>query len=883
MDQKTSGSHRLPPQNLEAEQSVLGCILLKQDAMVKVLDVLTEDDFYREAHRKIYAALVSLFEKNEPLDYITLTNILRERKQLEEIGGPAYIAGLTDIVPLSANIAYYASIVRKKAILRRLIGVTTDIAALCYEEQDDLDTLLDETEQRIFDVARSKNQNAIASLSSIITTNFKMVEQLFERKEHITGVATGFEEFDRMTAGLQKSDLIILAARPSMGKTALALNMALHAALHGNVPVAVFSLEMAKEQLGMRLLCAESRVSASRLRTGFLSEHDWTRLTRAAGVLSKASIFIDDTPALTAMEMRAKSRRLKTEHDIGLVVVDYLQLMRGRSDKQSREQEISEISRSLKAMAKELSIPVLALSQLNRSLENRPNKRPQLSDLRECVTGDTLVILADGRRSPISELVGQTPKVVALTAAGKLQEAVSDKVWLVGRRPVYELTLASGRTLRATAEHRFLGARGWQALHEFDRGDRIALARYLPEPVSCEHWAEEHIALLGHLIGDGSYLTGQPLRYTTSDEDNSRLVAEVARDCFSATVKRYPGRGNWHQLLLSGNGTRWQPAGVGGWLKSLGIFGQRSHEKRLPSQVFRLNNDQVALLLRHLWATDGTISARKPYQRGGHAIHFSTNSRGLAEDVSALLLRLGIIARIRTVIQKGYRSTFMVWVSGGKAQRSFLDKVGAFGPRVAQASHLAKLLENMDVNTNVDTLPKECFDRVRNLMQDQGISQRRMAAMRGTAYGGTSHFRFSPSRETLRHYADILEDDILRQQATNDLFWDKVTAVRPAGEEEVYDLTVPGPSCWLADGIVSHNSGAIEQDADVIMFIYRDEVYNKAEDNPNRGSAELIIGKQRNGPTGTAMLTFIDKYTRFENPSFHDSAAAYGRYEETQQ
>ncbi len=388
-------AHRLPPQNLEAEQCVLGSILLKEGALAKVLDILTDQDFYRDAHKTIYAALVALFEKNEPLDLITLTDVLRDWNKLEAVGGPAYLASLTDIVPLSANIVHYAQIVRRKALLRQLISTTTEIAARCYEEQDDIDALIEETEEKIFDIARRKTDQAVAPLHAIIKKNFAAVTQLYERKEHITGIPTGYYELDKMTAGLQPADLIILAARPSMGKTALALNIAQYAAIEHKVPVAIFSLEMAKEQLGMRLLCAESRVSSSRLRTGFLKEQDWPKLTRAAGVLSEAPIYIDDTPAMTVTEMRAKARRLKTEYDIGLVVVDYLQLMRGRGNVQSREQEISDISRSLKAMAKEINIPVLALSQLNRTLEHRPNKRPQLADLREsgAIEQDADVIL----------------------------------------------------------------------------------------------------------------------------------------------------------------------------------------------------------------------------------------------------------------------------------------------------------------------------------------------------------------------------------------------------------------------------------------------------------------------------------------------------------
>ena len=375
--------HRIPPQNLEAEQSVLGGILLDNQGLNPVLEVITSRDFYSEAHRRIFEAMINLSERGEPVDLITLSSILKDRTQLDKAGGAAYLAGLVDNVPSAANIAHYAKIVKEKAILRGLINTATEILGKTYAPGADVDTVLDEAEQAIFEISEKKIRPAFFPIKDIVKDSFRTIEELYARKELITGVPTGFEKVDDLTSGLQDSDLIIIAGRPSMGKTAFALNIAEFVGIHRGLPVCLFSLEMAKEQIATRMLAATAKVDSQRIRKGFLGETDWPKLTTAAGILSEAPIFIDDTAAITVLEMKAKARRLKAEHGLGLVIIDYLQLMRSSAAKDSREQEISEISRSLKALAKELSVPVIALSQLNRKVEDRTNRRPQMADLRE--------------------------------------------------------------------------------------------------------------------------------------------------------------------------------------------------------------------------------------------------------------------------------------------------------------------------------------------------------------------------------------------------------------------------------------------------------------------------------------------------------------------
>jgi len=375
--------YHLPPQSLEAEESILSAILVDNDTLLEVLEILSPEDFYRSAHQKIFSAISELFLRNEPVDLVTLTNILREHDRLEEIGGAAYLANLVDTVPLAVNAQYYAKIVYDKACLRRLIEKSNSIAKRCFEDRGDVDSVIDFAESSIFEISENKIRPTFYPIGKIIESNIDVLEERQGSRALVTGVATGFTKLDELTAGLQKSDLVILAGRPGMGKTALALNIAKNAAVDSNIPVAIFSLEMSKEQLSLRMLSSEARIDSSRLRRGFISQDDWIKITDSAGVLSQAPIFIDDSPNITALEIRAKSRRLKMEKDIGLIIIDYLQLMKSRASAERRDLEISEISRSLKALAKELDLPVVALSQLNRKLEERSDKRPQLADLRE--------------------------------------------------------------------------------------------------------------------------------------------------------------------------------------------------------------------------------------------------------------------------------------------------------------------------------------------------------------------------------------------------------------------------------------------------------------------------------------------------------------------
>ena len=375
---------KIPPSDIEAEQAVLGSMLTDKDATIAAIEVLKEDDFYREDNKLIYRAILNLYNRAEPVDIITLKSELTSMGKFDAVGGLEYLADLPEKVPTTANVERYIKIVEEKAILRNIIKTANEIISLGYDPTEEVENIMDSAEKKIFDIMQSKNQKGYSPIKDVLVDTFSQLEVLYNQKQHITGVPTGFADLDYKTAGLHGSDLILLAARPAMGKTAFALNIATNAAVRAKVPVAIFSLEMSKEQLVNRVLCGEAMVDSNKVRTGKLDEQDWAKLASALGPLSESEIYIDDTPGISVMEIRAKCRKLKLEKNIGLVVIDYLQLIQGSNKRGgSREQEISEISRSLKILAKEINVPVIALSQLSRAPEQRPDHRPMLSDLRE--------------------------------------------------------------------------------------------------------------------------------------------------------------------------------------------------------------------------------------------------------------------------------------------------------------------------------------------------------------------------------------------------------------------------------------------------------------------------------------------------------------------
>ncbi|MFN2384047.1 MAG: replicative DNA helicase [Gemmatimonadota bacterium] len=869
------GGERVPPHSDEAEISVLGGMLLEESAVDRAMELLTEDDFYHPAHRQIFRAVAGLRDQGHMPDAVAVLEELRRRGQLETAGGEEYLARIVEIVPTAANLPYHARLVLDAAVKRRLISAGTDIVAEAFEAPEDADQILNRAEERIFRLSEHRFKKAFTPINQLLQSAVMQLESLSARREAITGAPTGFTDLDELTAGFQLSDLIIVAGRPSLGKTSLALNIAAHAAITANLPVAIFSLEMSTEQLVQRLISTEALVSLKALRTGQATSEQWKRVADACDRLRRAAIYIDDSAILTALEMRAKARRLKQQRDIGLVIVDYLQLMESGSRAESRQQEITEISRSLKALAKELNVPVIALSQLSRAPEQRTDQRPRLADLREsgCLAAGTRVLQPDtGAYVAIESLVGQRGfTVLALNPdTWRLEPAPVRRAFSTGCKPVFRLMTRLGRTIRATANHQFLTIDGWQQLDALTPGMRIAVPRCLPSSSRSTMSASE-LALLGRLIGDGCTLPRHAIQYTTQDfvmaENVSSLAIEVFGDAIQPRLRR---ERTWYQVYLSAaeHLTHGRRNPVARWLDDLGVFGLRSHEKRVPDKVFTQPAEGIGEFLRHLWATDGSIRL-SPVKGRYQTIYYATSSPQLACDVQSLLLRLEINARRSRVPQRGKgRDQYHVSISGKSDVVQFLAAVGGIGDdRREQSALIAADIAARAANTNRDVIPREVWRQYAiPAMQAQGMTTRQMHAGLATAYCGSTLYRQNLGRERAARLAEVVGSDPLRQLARSDVYWDAIASIEPDGTADVFDLTVDRQHNFVAEDMVVHNS--LEQDADLVLFLYRDKPGQGEAADPH-GVTEIIVGKNRNGPTGSVKLVFLSDYMRFENHDPH--------------
>jgi len=853
--------------DLEAEYSVLGSMIVQPSFVFRGVELLSPEDFFKEENRALFAFIRDLVAEGyteTQLNEISFKDELIKKNLLEKVGGEEHLAYVVEFALDSyEKFESACKVVKDKALLRRILEVANFITEK-VEETPDPDLLIDSVEKKVFSLSEERITNTLVPIGDIVPEIVKKVEELSARREMVTGIPTGFTELDRMTSGLHDSDLIILAARPSMGKTALALSIAYNVAVKEGKSVAFFSLEMSKEQIAMRLIAQDSRIPLYKIRSGFLFPQEVDKFVESAERIAGAPLYIDDTPGISIVEMRAKARRLQSERGLDLVIVDYLQLMRGIKRTESRQQEVSEISRSLKALAKELNVPVVALSQLSRQVEHRADKRPQLSDLREsgCLTGDTLIIDAEtGKRVPIKELVGKTFYTLALDCDLKLRKFRVSKVFPSGKKKVFLLKTRSGREIKASANHPFLKLSGWVRLDELKVGDRIAVPRRYDFEHETEDISPLEVILLAHLIGDGCILPKQPYHYTSADIQNINLVKAIAHKLFGIEG-RIVKQKNWYHVYLPSpyRLTHGRKHPITLWFEKLGLERVRAPYKKLPEVLFSCDRKLLKLFIKHLWATDGNISISGKKV----SIYYASSSKQLVHQLQHLLLKVGILSRITVSFKKGYRPVYQLHIVDKLSSVRFLSEIGCFGNRGKIIPKALKLLQNRKFNPNVDTVPEEVWELyVKPAKERLGVSWRELSRRINTSYCGSTLLKSGLSRKRLERIFRALGDKTLYYLSSSDIFWDEIVEIEELGVEEVYDMTVPKVHNFVANDFIVHNS--IEQDADVVMFIHRPEVYKKNPDPEEEGIAEIIIAKQRNGPTGTVKLAFIKEFTRFEN------------------
>ncbi|BDZ59880.1 replicative DNA helicase [Barrientosiimonas endolithica] len=919
---------RVPPQDVSAEQSVLGGMLLSKDAIADCVEAVRGTDFYRPAHEVIWDAILDLYGRGEPADAITVADELNKRGELGRAGGPAYLHQLIQGVPTAANAGYYAQIVAERAVLRRLVDAGTRIVQMGYAQGGgDVEDLVNAAQAEVYAVADKRGGEDYVRLGEVIESTADEIEAASSTSGEMIGVPTGFTDLDTLTNGLHPGQMIVLAARPAVGKalaldtplptptgwttmgevavgdeligadglptrvvaatevmherpcfevefsdgtvivadeqhqwsvrldgaepqivttgvlaghpgvvevrraafgavqvwkveavrpvasvpvrcvevdnashlylasramipthnSTLGLDVVRSAAIKHNQAAVIFSLEMSKSEITMRLLSAEAEIQLQHMRKGQMRDTDWTRLAATMGRVSDAPLFIDDSPNMSLMEIRAKCRRLKQTNNLKLVVIDYLQLMTSGKRVESRQQEVSEFSRALKLLAKEIDVPVIAISQLNRGPEQRTDKRPQMSDLREsgCLTADTRLLRADtGAEVTIGELAKSGARDVPVWALDDSLRYVARPLthaFSTGTRPVFRMTLASGKTVRATENHRFLTYDGWKQLGDLHAGDRIAVPRHVPAP-------EQHEA-----FGDDAWVRTMALLWSSKTPYDPTDADLVTRGC------------------------------------NLGVDMVPEAERELIPDLFHMPKRQIGVFVDALWRLDGRVA----WLDGEGFVSLRAQSRRLLDGVSQLLLRFGISTRIT----RG-RNGFQLHLEGVDDQRRFLQEVYRHGESTHQSEALLAHVREQTAARDAASVSTSLHDGLATAVLERQGQEGSLGAV-----------------------ATLLDESALDLDAVNDVHWDPIGSIELDGLEEVYDATVLGSHNFIANGIAAHNS--IEQDADMVILLHREDSFNK--ESERAGEADLIVAKHRNGPTDTIVVAFQGHYSRFTN------------------
>ncbi len=894
---------KMAPHSKESEMIVLGSMLTSINSLNIGADGLDENDFYFTEHKIIFQTLKTFYCNDKPADVHLIAEELKRQEKLKAIGGVGYLTTLAQYAGTSAFIEEYIELVRDKSILRRMINTAQDIERKALNNPEDVHILLDDAQARFFTISQSANSSAGVLIKDLLSgtkaaSQLPYLKELQSKQEQfqkkgpeelgITGLPTHFVDLDKMINGLGQSNLMILAARPAMGKTALALNIAENVAFKNSLPVGIFSLEMTAEQLLHRMICSQSEVESDKIRTGALNGVEYQRIVAAVGSMMKGTVVIDDQPGLKITDLRARARRMKESHNIQLLVVDYLQLISGSGlsrTGENRQNEISEISRMMKTLARELNLPIICLSQLSRKVEERQGHRPMMSDLREsgCLTGDAIIQDAEsGTLYTIKELAerkSQTPIYVhAVDKDLKIGKHRMVKAFYSGKKKVFELKTRSGRSIKASANHPFLKLEGWTPLEKLKVGDKLALPRQVN--VENNKMKDDELILLGHLLGDGCILPNQPYHYTSADEENIDIVSQASSSLFGINP-RVVKQKNWYHVYLPSPTrlTHNKHHPITSWYSSLGIERVRSYDKRIPTAVFENSETKVGLFLKHLWATDGNISIKKlKGRKDSAAIYYSSSSKLLARQTQHLLMQAGIASKLSIApSRKGYRNMYHVNIYDTSQQLLFLKKIGCAGKRGHIVPQLIEQLLEITQNPNQDVIPKEAWTTVvRDAKTQHGLGWREVCSAINTSYCGSSLFKNGISRRRMQTLATALPSKALKSLAESDIYWDTIDAIEELGVEDVYDATVENVHNFVANGIVVHNS--IEQDSDIVMFLLRREYYDPY-DKP--GLAELIVAKNRHGAVGSVNMTYRKELAQFANYSpMHASSSSTAENDE---
>jgi replicative DNA helicase len=866
-----------PPHDDQAEQAILGSVLKNPRAIHEVVDLLAPEAFYNTRNRLVFGAMLALVRQDIAIDYHTIAAELERMGVYERAGGVLHLSEIGLGTPSAAHIEHYGRIVADHHLRRLLIQENQRSAELAWRAQLPIDDLLARTQSAMLGLSdaagvRTRSTTAAESIERWLE-GFDRDSATNDRGDRIVGHSTGLRCLDRITLGLQPARLYLLSAYTSVGKSQLAHQVALHVARHHG-PVLMASLEMGDQELTARAIAQETGIPVEALATHEVDEREAAAVLAVAERQSADPLhYMDGSDGLTTSQIRSRALQLQAQLGrLSLIVVDYGQLLQDSKGNNSTVEDQTLVSRNLKRMARALDVPLLVPVQINRQAGARGDQRPKLSDIREsgCVTADTRLLRADtGEPITIGQLLSDGwdgVQVWSLDDHGKMRAARVTRVFASGIKPAFRLQLSSGRSVKASANHRFLTLDGWVELECLRPGARLAIPRIVPEPVGAvTAWNRMRLGLLAHLIGDGCALPTHALQYTNADEANLAFVEQAAREEFGIHPRRVMQE-NWYHVFLpaSGHLTHGRHNPIGAWLRELGVFGLRSYEKHVPTPVFAASNRDVACFLGHLWSTDGRVD-----DGAAPGVCYDTTSPRLAEDVAVLLQRLGIHARLRRIVKpRVVRPCWRVDVAGVEQVRRFAELVCIHGARQKRLVALIERLEGTRGNPNVDTLPLAAWDWVRMEMREKRVSSRALAAGLQMSYSGAALYKAAPSRARMARVNQVLGSERLAGLLEDDIFWDDVVSIDPLGDQPVFDATVEGTHNFIADGVMAHNSW--EQDADVVVGLYRDELVHP--DTDDRGLLELIVLKNRHAgekpPASFKAVWYRGRYGEWDRNSY---------------